>query len=233
MRPRGGEAGGAPSYELNVRGKRGGTVQANRRLAEEEVAKAADAPGYDELNIKGKRGGMRQRRRRKQEEKADEAASYGLSVKGKRGGMRQSKTREEEGPTAEELEEQELKKKKMEEQAFYFKMMADQFRYKAEFNPHLQYIKDDAVKTYQKATDIAVDYLEPYNLTRLGIALGYSVFIAEITGDYDKAIGIAKPAFEAAVKLMESLEGAQYEQSTLIMQLLRDNMMIWTEDKKK
>lgn len=55
--------------------------------------------------------------------------------------------KQDEGPTPEELEEQRLLRIKMEEKCYYHKMMADQFRYKAEFTPQHQYVKDDALKT--------------------------------------------------------------------------------------
>jgi 14-3-3 protein epsilon len=53
----------------------------------------------------------------------------------------------------------------------------------------------------------------------------------------DNAIQLAKQAFDNAIEQLESLTDESYKDSTLIMQLLRDNITLWTsnaeEDDKK
>ena len=41
---------------------------------------------------------------------------------------------------------------------------------------------------------------------------------------------LAKAAFDDAVTELDSLDEESYKESTLIMQLLRDNLTLWTED---
>ena len=41
---------------------------------------------------------------------------------------------------------------------------------------------------------------------------------------------MAKSAFDAAISDLESLEEEQYRDSATIMQLLRDNLTLWTSD---
>ena len=65
---------------------------------------------------------------------------------------------------------------------------------------------------------------------RLGMALNFSVFYYEILNDREKAVKLAKSAFDEAVSELDSLSEDSYKDSTLIMQLLRDNLTLWTSD---
>ncbi|KAI6660633.1 14-3-3 protein [Oopsacas minuta] len=65
---------------------------------------------------------------------------------------------------------------------------------------------------------------------RLGLALNYSVFNYEIHDDQTKACELAKGAFDDAIAELDSLNEDSYKDSTLIMQLLRDNLTLWTSD---
>ena len=62
------------------------------------------------------------------------------------------------------------------------------------------------------------------------MALNFSVFYYEILNDKDKAVKLAKSAFDDAVSELDSLSEDSYKDSTLIMQLLRDNLTLWTSD---
>lgn len=65
---------------------------------------------------------------------------------------------------------------------------------------------------------------------RLGLALNYSVFYYEILGSPDHACKLAKNAFDSAISDLENLEEEEYRDSATIMQLLRDNLTLWTSD---
>lgn len=46
----------------------------------------------------------------------------------------------------------------------------------------------------------------------------------------DKACTLAKQAFDDAIAELDNLSEDAYKDSTVIMQLLRDNLTLWTSD---
>lgn len=82
--------------------------------------------------------------------------------------------------------------------------------------------------TYKNATDVAQTELTPTHPIRLGLALNFSVFYYEILNSPDRACHLAKQAFDDAIAELDSLSEESYRDSTLIMQLLRDNLTLWT-----
>lgn len=65
---------------------------------------------------------------------------------------------------------------------------------------------------------------------RLGLALNFSVFYYEILNSPERACRLAKAAFDDAIAELDTLSEDSYKDSTLIMQLLRDNLTLWTSD---
>ncbi|KAF3523167.1 hypothetical protein F2Q69_00050060 [Brassica cretica] len=124
---------------------------------------------------------------------------------------------------------------------FYLKMKGDYHRYLAEFKTG-QERKDAAENTlsaYKAAQplfvtlslqDIANAELAPTHPIRLGLALNFSVFYYEILNSPDRACSLAKQAFDDAIAELDTLGEESYKDSTLIMQLLRDNLTLWTSD---
>jgi 14-3-3 protein epsilon len=129
------------------------------------------------------------------------------------------------------LEEKLLKLsgKTSESQVFYLKMIGDYYRYLSEFAAADGNDKK-AAQYYGQAMDIAKDKLEPTDPIRLGLALNYSVCFYEILKDKKKACDLAKSAFDSAISKLDQLSEESYKDSTLIMQLLRDNLTLWTSD---
>jgi len=72
--------------------------------------------------------------------------------------------------------------------------------------------------------------LPPTHPIRLGLALNFSVFQYEIANAPEKACQLAKQAFDDAIAELDTLSEDSYKDSTLIMQLLRDNLTLWTSD---
>merc|ERR1739842_43309 len=83
---------------------------------------------------------------------------------------------------------------------------------------------------YQAASAVASSDLPPTHPIRLGLALNFSVFYYEILNSPDRACHIAKQAFDDAIAELDTLSEESYKDSTLIMQLLRDNLTLWTSD---
>ena len=65
---------------------------------------------------------------------------------------------------------------------------------------------------------------------RLSVDLNYSAFLAENMNNKKAGIAIAESAFMAAIGDIDKLNDKNYKKSTLIMQLIRDNLTIWTTD---
>jgi len=118
-----------------------------------------------------------------------------------------------------------------EARVFYLKMEADYCRYLAEFATGATKDKhaDAAEKSYKSATD-AGENLAPTHPIRLGLALNYSVFLYEVQSKSNQACELAKKAFDDAIAELDTLDEESYKDSTLIMQLLRDNLTLWTSD---
>jgi len=114
---------------------------------------------------------------------------------------------------------------------FYLKMSGDYNRYLSEFSRNNSY-SVEAEKCYRQATEIAKTNLLETHPTRLGLALNYSVCCYEILHKKQGACSIAKEAFDAAIEKLDTLNDASYKDSTLIMQLLRDNLTIWTSERE-
>ncbi|OQS55713.1 hypothetical protein EHP00_455 [Ecytonucleospora hepatopenaei] len=112
---------------------------------------------------------------------------------------------------------------------FVYKTKGDYLRYKAEVQTGDKHenTKEEAMEAYKKAIEYSKALLSTDPL-RLGLSLNYSVFFYEIMEDADKACKIAKDAFELAVSELDQLNETHYKDSTLIMQLLRDNITLWT-----
>ncbi|WVZ00768.1 hypothetical protein V8G54_026837 [Vigna mungo] len=130
---------------------------------------------------------------------------------------------------------------------FYYKMYAlwssslkgDYYRYLAEFKAgdEKNEVADQSLKAYQvfsgggkTAATTAESELQSTHPIRLGLALNFSVFYYEIMNSPERACHLAKQAFDDAVSELDSLNEESYKDGTLILQLLRDNLTLWTSD---
>jgi len=119
-----------------------------------------------------------------------------------------------------------------ESKVFYYKMKGDYYRYIAEYKA------DDAKKTaadnahyaYKEAMNVAKSELLVTHPIRLGLALNFSVFYYEVLNNPEEACKMARQAFEDAIAELDNVSEDSYKDSTLIMQLLRDNLTLWTSD---
>lgn len=119
-----------------------------------------------------------------------------------------------------------------ESSVFYQKMKGDYYRYLAEFKAGIdkKEAAEQSLKAYQAASSAAEADLSPTHPIRLGLALNFSVFYYEIMNSPERACHLAKQAFDEAISELDTLSEESYKDSTLIMQLLRDNLTLWTSD---
>ncbi|XP_033123045.1 14-3-3 protein homolog 2-like isoform X2 [Anneissia japonica] len=118
---------------------------------------------------------------------------------------------------------------------FYLKMKGDYLRYLAEFKPvdsRSEYT-EKSLLAYKAAMDKADETegrLSSAHPIRLGLALNFSVFYYEILNKPDRACNLAKKAFDEAIDELNDNRESTFKDSTLIMQLLRDNLTLWTAE---
>jgi len=119
-----------------------------------------------------------------------------------------------------------------ESKVFYHKMKGDYHRYLAEFaiGGSRKDAAEKSLVSYKSASEVATAELPPTHPIRLGLALNFSVFYYEILNSPDRACQLAKHAFDDAISELDTLSEDSYKDSTLIMQLLRDNLTLWTSD---
>jgi len=119
-----------------------------------------------------------------------------------------------------------------ESKVFYYKMKGDYHRYIAEFatGNERKEAAENSLIAYKSSSEIAATDLPPTHPIRLGLALNFSVFYYEILNSADRACQLAKQAFDDAIAELDTLSEDSYKDSTLIMQLLRDNLTLWTSD---
>ncbi|CAN1352003.1 14-3-3-like protein B [Linum perenne] len=101
-----------------------------------------------------------------------------------------------------------------------YRKKGDYYRYLAEFKSGSEKKEagENSMKAYEKATSLAEADLPPTHPIRLGLALNFSVFYYEILNSPE------------AISELDTLNEESYKDSTLIMQLLRDNLTLWTSD---
>mmetsp|Transcript_143546 Transcript_143546/g.357721 ORF Transcript_143546/g.357721 Transcript_143546/m.357721 type:complete len:249 (+) Transcript_143546:82-828(+) len=117
-----------------------------------------------------------------------------------------------------------------EAKVFFMKMKGDYHRYHAEFQNEggRAEAAGKAQAAYKDALAQAETLLGPAHPMRLGLALNYSVFFNEVLGQTQEAVQLARGTLEAATGALEGLDPERQRESAQIMQLLSDNLQLWT-----
>jgi len=116
---------------------------------------------------------------------------------------------------------------------FYWKLCADYNRYAAEVtNDPVD--RDVVVATsraaYEQADRLGRSTLRPIDPIRLGLMLNYSVFLYQVCQQRRQGHDVAKHAYDKAVAEIDTIRGSMYDDSTLILRLIRDNLTIWIQE---
>ncbi|OEL30476.1 putative 14-3-3-like protein GF14-H [Dichanthelium oligosanthes] len=115
---------------------------------------------------------------------------------------------------------------------FFYKMKGDYYRYLAEFSTGTEKkaAADQSLMAYQHAMVVASSELSPAHQVRLGLALNFSVFFYEIMNSHERACQVAKQAFDEALTEINSVGVGVYKDSSLMIQVLKDNLSLWTSE---
>jgi hypothetical protein len=129
------------------------------------------------------------------------------------------------------------KKNNTESRVFFLKMQGDYYRYMAEYQSsganktkYGNTATENANRVYQQALELASSDMPPTHPIRLGLALNYSVYFYEVKEQPSEACTMARTAFDQAIAELDNLDEEQYKDSTTIMQLIRDNLTLWTSE---
>ena len=116
-------------------------------------------------------------------------------------------------------------------EVFFMKMKGDYYRYLAEFaGEKNKTVVDKAEEAYTAAWEIASKDLQTTDPIRLGLALNFSVYHYELKNDSNSACKLAKKMFDDAINNIDNIDEENYKDSTTIMQLIRDNLTLWTSE---
>jgi 14-3-3 protein epsilon len=99
-------------------------------------------------------------------------------------------------------------------------------RRKERRNPHGA---EKAKTSYETAMQIATAQLTGTDPIYLGLALNYSVFLYELVDRKQEAINLTDNAFKQAIEYDEFTE-EEYIGNALPLQLLKDNVALWSEE---
>jgi len=83
-----------------------------------------------------------------------------------------------------------------------------------------------------KQAQVLASSLSPTHGSRLRANLAYATFLVDQKGSVEEALVLAKTSFDDAISELDTLSEDSYKDSTLIMQLLRDKLTLWTADDK-
>jgi hypothetical protein len=123
----------------------------------------------------------------------------------------------------------------VENNVFYMKLRGDYCRYLAEVNRGEERLKVamESKNAYEAAQKVA-QRLPVTSQVRLGLALNYSTYWYDIAGSRHEACKIARKAFDDAIPELPLLDRvAAYKETALILQLLRDNLILWMTEEEE
>ena len=118
-----------------------------------------------------------------------------------------------------------------ENEVFYLKMCGDYYRYLWEFvtepEDKVNALKCNAEEYYQQAMNAAEANLHETHVTRLGLALNFSVFLYEILKEPERACALAKKSYDDAI---EKYNKHTTKDILMVMGIIRDNHILWTSN---
>ena len=110
------------------------------------------------------------------------------------------------------------------------KLLAECFQYQYELKPDDEQLRKKVDMLQKKALSHAKDY-PPTHPERLEVALERCQFLRD--KDPQEALRLAKSTFDEAIQNLDSLADESYQETTLVMQQLRDTTKAWEEEERE
>lgn len=113
----------------------------------------------------------------------------------------------------------------------YLQSLGDYHRYQAEILGDVA-AGIQAAKHYKEALKLAESEdakLASTHPILLTVVLNYSVCLNDIIKDSKQACLLSKEAFDQAISQLDDTEDAVYKDTRLILQLIRDNLVLWAD----
>ena len=112
------------------------------------------------------------------------------------------------------------------------KLKADYFRYHCEFaeGDEFEEVSNTARKMYKQTFDLAEKELPLYNEVRLGLILNYSVFEYDIMDNKNEGYEMALKTYNDTMKILDDVEKKRASENLLLIQLIKENINIWSNE---
>lgn len=121
-----------------------------------------------------------------------------------------------------------------ESKVFLWKMVGDFYRYMCEYKTgeEQKIVMQKSQEAYQESEKF-LDGLSNINPVKLGMILNKAILCFEFANDAKKARKMVKDAFDKAIADLDLLDEENYKETTVILQMLRDNAELWSEQEPK
>jgi 14-3-3 protein epsilon len=119
-----------------------------------------------------------------------------------------------------------------ESKVFFLKLKGDYYRYRSEVSINEEYSRCIflADKSYNEALEISERHLPLSDQNRLGLILNFSIFYYECKKSKDDAVKLSQPIYNELKKIKQDLEKKQMRNSLLILELIKENLILWTNE---
>ena len=113
--------------------------------------------------------------------------------------------------------------------AFYYKLMADYYRYLCEAlsDKEKEEASQKADHYYKEAIELVKDDVPSYSPSSLGIYLNYCVYLCETAQKKSEAIELAKQTYDKNFPLIENNSETSSDEARMILKLLEENINLW------
>jgi len=115
---------------------------------------------------------------------------------------------------------------------FFYKLKGDYYRYLCYFFSSNEKYLDNAMMSYKQSTQYA-DVLSCINPIKIDLILSFSVFYYDILKKPEEAISIASDTLNEAIAQLETIEDGDLKETTTSLQMLKDNIDLWSKETKK